>query len=201
MTPSASWKQQAAAIILATNPWTWLVLLFGAQAIGSLIITHLFRIDFSETRTAIFLLASGALLSSLLRWRDPSGRMYPQKSILLAVIYALFIFSLSSESLTDACPPFGTKIFHPLEYMTFGILLCCAWSPVRERKGTPVFLAGVFLTGVLYGMSDEFHQSFVPFRTPAIIDVSWDTLGLLLGSAAFLAAGHIRERFDSFLAS
>ena len=35
--------------------------------------------------------------------------------------------------------------------------------------------------GILYAISDEFHQSFSPGRTPKVTDVYIDTLGIILG--------------------
>jgi VanZ family protein len=43
---------------------------------------------------------------------------------------------------------------------------------------------------VLYGVSDEIHQSFVPGRTPTVLDVLVDALG----AAAVLAAAIYAER-------
>ena len=37
------------------------------------------------------------------------------------------------------------------------------------------------LIGVTYAASDEWHQSFTPGRTPSLIDVGIDTLGVLTG--------------------
>lgn len=44
---------------------------------------------------------------------------------------------------------------------------------VPDRLGTPLFCA-------LVAASDEFHQSFVPGRTPSVRDVGIDLLGALL---------------------
>jgi VanZ family protein len=38
----------------------------------------------------------------------------------------------------------------------------------------------------LYGASDEFHQAFVPYRTPDILDWITDVAGAALGVAAYL---------------
>jgi len=43
----------------------------------------------------------------------------------------------------------------------------------------PYFAA--FLLAALYSATDEFHQSFVPGRHPAIMDVGIDSLGAILG--------------------
>ena len=47
-----------------------------------------------------------------------------------------------------------------------------------------------------YAAIDEFHQSFVPGRTPAISDVLLDTTGGAAAQAiaALLLWGHVREQ-------
>jgi VanZ family protein len=54
-------------------------------------------------------------------------------------------------------------------------------SPVKLIIFTVVF-------GLLYGISDEFHQSFVPNRTAGAFDVFIDTIGSLTGSLIFYGA-------------
>jgi VanZ family protein len=34
---------------------------------------------------------------------------------------------------------------------------------------------------VLYGLSDEWHQSFVPGRTPDVVDILTDAIGAAIG--------------------
>jgi len=53
-------------------------------------------------------------------------------------------------------------------------------GPVQPRH----FRLALFLT-VLYALSDELHQSFVPGRTARLLDVGFDTLGALLALARF----------------
>ena len=36
--------------------------------------------------------------------------------------------------------------------------------------------------GILYAISDEFHQSFSPGRSPKVTDVYIDTLGVIVGA-------------------
>lgn len=35
--------------------------------------------------------------------------------------------------------------------------------------------------GIIYAISDELHQSFIPGRSPSAIDVGIDTAGVILG--------------------
>ena len=41
----------------------------------------------------------------------------------------------------------------------------------------------VIAIGIIYGVSDEWHQSFVPGRNPSAADLLADTIGVLMGYA------------------
>ena len=91
------------------------------------------------------------------------------------VAWAAVIFAFSSV------PDLGTglggwdlvlrKIAHAAEYAVLGALLARA----LRRPGLAVTL------GVLYAVSDEAHQTFVPGRMGSPIDVAIDTLGIVAG--------------------
>lgn len=51
---------------------------------------------------------------------------------------------------------------------------------VAYGKKTPFRIFKTFLFCILYAMSDEYHQSFVPGRTPLLTDIGIDTLGMLV---------------------
>ena len=61
------------------------------------------------------------------------------------------------------------------EYAVFVILNFRAYLNygVEKKKALKIAL----LTAILYGISDEFHQSFTPGREPALRDVIFDTIG------------------------
>ena len=67
----------------------------------------------------------------------------------------------------------------------------------RRRCGFPVLaVVQVWLAtsiASLYGISDEFHQSFVPGRTPDVVDWLADTSGALL---AVLLIAHFSRSFN-----
>ena len=54
----------------------------------------------------------------------------------------------------------------------------------RWRRVAGASLLGAFVIAVLYGVSDEFHQSFVPGRTPDAADVLADAVGAALALTA-----------------
>lgn len=97
-----------------------------------------------------------------------------------AVVYMAFIFYLSSIPLRfpeviDIIDP--TKFFlHIAEYSLLGFLLSCA----NSSKMLSIFI------GSAYGLSDELHQSFVPFRKFSIFDLLADVIGVCVGIALFM---------------
>ena len=103
-----------------------------------------------------------------------------------ATVWATVIFSLSSVRWTDA--PIGfeinDKLVHFGIFAVFGITLAHAGGRMPGRLGHGALLA----MGILYALSDEFHQSFVPGRTPSLGDLVADTVGLAVGYAGFFAS-------------
>jgi VanZ family protein len=91
------------------------------------------------------------------------------------IAWAGLIFALSSV------PDLGTglggwdlvlrKLAHAAEYAVLGALLVRA----TERPGL------AFAVGVLYAVSDEIHQSFVPGRMGSPLDVVLDAVGVAAG--------------------
>ncbi|SUZ97211.1 uncharacterized protein METZ01_LOCUS50065 [marine metagenome] len=88
---------------------------------------------------------------------------------------AIFISSSLPGSAVPSTVP--DKPAHLAVYGLLGALLLRAladgrWAGVRGKTA----LASIFLT-VAYGISDEWHQSFVPGRTPDSIDLIVDGVG------------------------
>ncbi len=74
------------------------------------------------------------------------------------------------------------KIAHLAVYGVLGALLSLALHPQdgRTLSWRRVVLAAILATA--YGMSDEFHQSFVPGRESSVWDLCADAAGGLLGA-------------------
>jgi VanZ family protein len=92
------------------------------------------------------------------------------------VAWAALIFGLSS------IPDLGTglggwdvvlrKLAHAAEFAVLGFLLMRATGRAR------VALAA----GILYAISDEIHQEFVPGREGSPLDVAIDSIGVVTGA-------------------
>ena len=89
------------------------------------------------------------------------------------------IFYLSSQStLPGPVRPFAVhdKILHAVMFGGLSLLFLRAWK--KEGFAHAAVLA--IMATTLYGISDEFHQSFVPGRVADIWDVATDAVGSLV---------------------
>lgn len=91
----------------------------------------------------------------------------------------LAIFLFSAGSAMDAENVLIERIVNKGGHMIgYGVLALCFWRGF-EFKGNRGWLAWVL--AVLYAVTDEYHQSFVPGRFPSIFDVLvYDNLGALI---------------------
>lgn len=85
------------------------------------------------------------------------------------------------------------KLAHFSAYALLGFGLT---GVAGRQKRVPV-LPAVLLLGGLFALSDEFHQSFSPGRSPSLWDVGLDTCGVATGWAVFRLAGRIQEKRGS----
>lgn len=66
---------------------------------------------------------------------------------------------------------------HLVEYFILGLLVYYALA--RSTRLRRIFIVTVLIS-TLYGATDEFHQAFVPGRTPDIADLTNDAIGSIL---------------------
>jgi len=97
------------------------------------------------------------------------------------------IFIASSIVTPDPLPGrFLDKVVHFGIYAVLGALLARALAGgIRTVTARRAALA--ILLSTLYGVTDEWHQSFVPGRTPEPRDVAADFAGAAAGALALLA--------------
>jgi VanZ family protein len=77
--------------------------------------------------------------------------------------------------------PFFDKLLHAGGYGLLGLLFCRAYRS-RWPAASGRFLARrAVLSAALFGLSDEIHQYFVPFRTADPWDVLADAVGAAIG--------------------
>lgn len=150
--------------------------------------------------------------------------------LVLSVIYAVFIFYLSS--LSDISTHMGfiekqyilkifsfferfglgiitdisvfaysnfDKLMHFILYTGFGIVLYLTMhfsgNPIL-RKYTVIL---VLLIGVIYAISDEVHQSYVPGRSASKTDLVADTAGLVFSLIMMPGLIYIKKRIGVWI--
>lgn len=99
------------------------------------------------------------------------------------VLWALVIFSFSSYSVGSSNQIYWKdfvikKTAHIVEYAILTILIYRALKAYKFKSRNAALYA--ILASVLYGATDEFHQSFTPGREPRIRDVFFDTIGAVM---------------------
>lgn len=103
-----------------------------------------------------------------------------RKSLIPVIIYCIFIFFLSSQQklfwiqrAQEEAFGFRTSSFtyHIIEYAILGILL-----RIASTDNISLFLFSSF-----YGVPDEIHQYFVPFRVLSPYDMLANTIGGFIG--------------------
>lgn len=106
-------------------------------------------------------------------------------------IYMGIIFYLSSLERIDLpeLPKFSDKLLHMVAYLLLAFLINLSLFKSNIKK---YILMLAFLLATLYGITDEFHQVFIPGRDATIGDVIADSLGSFLGS--YLASVVRRKR-------
>jgi VanZ family protein len=72
-------------------------------------------------------------------------------------------------------------MLHFLAYALLGALFLRAFKTSRIKNNIRLMLILSFLLSSLYGISDEIHQHFVPYRSADLMDVLADMLGALMG--------------------
>ncbi len=108
-------------------------------------------------------------------------------SLLLALAWMAGIFYLSHQPTLDTPSLFENqdKVMHAGAYGLLAMLILGA-MPLRLPGYTRAQMWFSVVIASLYGISDEFHQSFIPGRSPEVGDWMADTAGALL--AALLLA-------------
>jgi VanZ family protein len=97
------------------------------------------------------------------------------------------IFYMSSMPEPPLPGGISDKVAHTLGYAALGWLAARA---VGGGLGAPMRMRDALVAiaiGVAYGISDEYHQSFVPGRDSDIHDVYADAVGAAIGACAWWA--------------
>lgn len=102
------------------------------------------------------------------------------------IIWMIAIFLLSSRQRIEVSEKYiwnflFFKLLHIIEYATLNLLLFRGFNSLKNKFfAFPDKLFFSFLIAILYAVSDEIHQTFVPTREGKIRDVFIDFIGIYL---------------------
>ncbi len=98
-------------------------------------------------------------------------------------IYCLLIFMQSSYPSPESVPdlPYIDKLLHIAVYALLGALFLRAFRTLRIKNNLKLVMILSILLSSLYGISDEIHQHFVPFRNADFMDALADMIGSVGG--------------------
>jgi VanZ family protein len=89
-------------------------------------------------------------------------------------------------------PPSVQNVLHVPAYAA--LAWAWRWALVAWLRHTVAIAVSAFAVAALYGLIDEWHQSFVPGRYASLTDVALDAVGAALGIwACHLALRHGRS--------
>jgi len=99
------------------------------------------------------------------------------------IIYCLVIYIQSGLPSIEHIPSFefSDKVMHFLAYAGMGVLFYRAYQTLRFKENLRLLILLSIFSASLYGISDEIHQYFVPYRDASIFDVIANILGAICG--------------------
>lgn len=118
-------------------------------------------------------------------------------SWLPAALWMALIFVLSSQPSLPSPSQINDKQAHAVTYGVLALLYLMGLTGWRWRSIAGAGLVVAFVLAVVYGVSDEVHQSFVPGRSPDVADVLADAAGAAVALAAAWAWAILLARRSS----
>jgi VanZ family protein len=98
-------------------------------------------------------------------------------------LYCLAIYIQSDLPSIQHIPSFefSDKLLHFCAYAVMGILFYRAYQTLRIKGDPRLLMLISIVSASLYGISDEIHQYYVPFRDASIWDAVANALGAICG--------------------
>ena len=111
----------------------------------------------------------------MIKWFEKNNKVSWGVTILLALTI-FYVSSMTFES-SAGSQSFGLKatLYHIIIFFIFSFFLSISLTKGKNKK----FILLAIGISILYGLSDEFHQSFVPGRVSSLSDVFLDSVGIL----------------------
>lgn len=90
------------------------------------------------------------------------------------------LITRNNEEIARTIEPYVRKIAHFSEYAVGGILIYLLLFTFKKILSKVRNISSIMIT-IIYAISDEVHQLYIPGREGKVIDVYIDTLGIITG--------------------
>jgi VanZ family protein len=138
--------------------------------------------------------------SAVARLADVLLRVPPLLRWIPLLAWAGMIFVLSNQpGLAVSDDPGVDRPLRQVAHITvYAVLtLLVTWALTGRRRPSARLAVVGGLLALLYGVTDEWHQTMVPSRTGRPEDLIWDGLGALIGIAVIVVANRLLDRGSS----
>jgi hypothetical protein len=118
----------------------------------------------------------------MIKWFEEHNNI----SLLMTVLIAILIFymsSIESKNIPGISFPLRSVIYHFAIFAFFCFFLLIGLVKGKNNNKQLIFI-GVIIA-ILYGISDEIHQLFVPGRCCSIDDILVDSIGILIAGIGY----------------
>ena len=105
---------------------------------------------------------------------------------MLVCMATIFILSHQPGSTHEWLFHGADKIAHLVVYAVLSGTVIYAFSAETRRRNRGVVLIAALLVPILFGLSDEYHQSWIPGRTSEFLDLVADAAGGLVAAFVWL---------------
>ncbi len=110
-------------------------------------------------------------------------------------LYALAIFLSSSLSVVPSPPgPFSDKHVHGLAYAGLAVTIVRALAGAVWSGVTRATAWSATVLAIAYGLTDEWHQSFVQGRDASLADLGADAVGAIVAAMVVVAIARLARR-------
>ncbi len=96
------------------------------------------------------------------------------------MVLILCISAIPANSIPSLGFQHADKVAHFLEYAILGILAVQSFKPKKRYQ-----LFYIIFSGFVFGVFDEWWQSFISDRYTSLFDLLADSIGMLVGSSVF----------------
>lgn len=113
--------------------------------------------------------------------------------VIIEIVSEMIPFSVEASTTADIVMQFNhliRKLAHGGIYFVLGVLVIKALNGVRGLGLKKIIFALVFC--IVYAISDEVHQLFVPGRSGQVSDVMIDTIGAALGIIMYVFVNRLK---------